>query len=126
MRLSVRHATVLVVAFASSVPGVASAESFAALSKQGYSVGKLGPGKSGAMGWVLSNGGKRFFCKMRASMAYSGKNGMVSFTTSGRMVKLDRGVFEASIGGPDPTIPQLADLQAGRLRPNDVGSCGAI
>lgn len=123
MLFSFRYAIVAAVALASCLPGVANAESFGALAKQGYSVGKLGQGKSGAMGWVVSNNGKRFFCRMKANMAYSGKDGMVSFTASGRMVKIDRGVFEANIGGHDPSIPQLADLKAGRVQPRDVGSC---
>jgi hypothetical protein len=123
MLLSFRYVIVATLALAACLPDVASAESFTALSKQGYSVGKLGQGKSGAMGWVVSGNGKRFFCKMKVSIAYSGKSGMVSFTTSGRMIKIDRGVFESSIGGHDPAIPQLADLKAGRVQPKHVGSC---
>jgi hypothetical protein len=109
-----------------ALPTVASAESFPSLAKQGYSVGQLGRGKSGGLGWVVSKGGKQFFCRMRASLAYVGKKDMVSFTTSGRMITLDRAVYEASLGGPDPTLPQLADLKAGRPRPIDVGTCSAL
>jgi len=109
-----------------ATPTVANAASYPNLLKQGYSVGKLGPGKSGNLGWVLSNGDQKFFCRMNAGVAYAGKKDMVSFTTSGRMIKLDRAVFEASIGGPDPSIPQLADLKAGRAKPADVGACAAL
>jgi hypothetical protein len=42
------------------------------------------------------------------------------------MVKVDRAVFEAAIRGPDPSIPMLSDLQAGRTKPADVGTCGAL
>ena len=75
---------------------------------------------------MVSKGGKQYFCRMRASLAYVGKKDMVSFTTSGRMITLNRAVFEASLGGPDPTLPQLADLKAGRPRPIDVGTCSAL
>jgi hypothetical protein len=111
--------------FALGVPA-ANAESFPALGKQGYVVGPMGQGKSGGLGWVVSKGGSKFFCRLKASMAYSGRNDMVSFTTSGRMIKLNRAVFESSIGGHDSTIPQLSDLKAGRVKPADVGSCSKI
>ncbi len=126
MLLSSRYVIVATIALGSCLPDVANAESFTALSKQGYSVGKLGQGKSGALGWVVSSNSKRFFCKMKVSMAYSGKSGMVSFTASGRMVEIDRAVFESTIGGHDPTIPQLADLKSGRVQPKHVGSCNPV
>ena len=75
---------------------------------------------------MLSKGDQQFFCRMRVSQAYVGRNGMVSFTSSGRMIKLDRATFEAAIGGPDPSIPRLEDLKAGRLRPENVGSCAPV
>lgn len=109
-----------------ALPASANAESFSKLAGQGYSVGPLGQGRSGGLGWVLSKGDKRFFCRMRVSQAYVGRDGMVSFTTSGRMVKLDRAVFEAAIGGPDPSIPRLEDLKAGRVQPANVGSCAPV
>lgn len=105
---------------------VANAESFTSLGRQGYAVGPMGQGKSGGLGWVVSKGGSKFFCRLKASMAYSGQNGMVSFTTSGRMIKLNRAVFESSIGGHDATIPQFSDLKSGRVRPGDVGPCSKI
>lgn len=109
-----------------AVPGVSRAESFSRLAGQGYSVGPLAQGRSGGLGWVLSKGEQQFFCRMRVSQAYVGRNGMVSFTSSGRMIKLDRATFEAAIGGPDPSIPRLEDLKAGRLRPENVGSCAPV
>ena len=83
-------------------------------------------GKSGAYGWIVSNGSKRFFCRLNVSLAYVNKKEMVSLTSSGRIVKLDRATFEASIGGHDPSIPQWSDLQAGHLKPADVGSCAPV
>lgn len=109
-----------------AVPGLSRAESFSRLAGQGYSVGPLAQGRSGGLGWVLSKGDQQFFCRMRVSQAYVGRNGMVSFTSSGRMIKLDRATFEAAIGGPDPSIPRLEDLKAGRLRPENVGSCAPV
>jgi hypothetical protein len=108
------------------LPAAASAESFSKLAGQGYAVGPLGQGRSGGLGWVLSKGDKKFFCRMRVSAAYRGRDGMVSFTSSGRMIAVDRATFEAAIGGPDPTIPRLEDLKAGRVKPANVGSCAPV
>ncbi|EJC72660.1 hypothetical protein [Rhizobium hidalgonense] len=105
------------------MPTIAQAESFSKLKGQDYAIGKLTKGKAGGYGWVVSNGSKRFFCRLDASLAYVDKKEMVSILASGRLIKLDRAAFEASIGGPDPSIPQWSDLQAGRVKPADVGSC---
>jgi hypothetical protein len=103
--------------------GVAQAESFTKLTQQGYKLGKLITGKSGLPGWVASNGTKQYFCKMAVARAYVGKKGMVIFSTSGRPIELDRATYEAMTGGFDPTVPQLSDLKAGRVKPADVGNC---
>ncbi|WP_064691611.1 hypothetical protein [Rhizobium aegyptiacum] len=108
-----------------AMSGVAQAESFSRLAQQNYAVGKLTKGKAGGYGWVVSNGSKRFFCRLNASLAYVNKKEMVGITSSGRLIKVDRATFEASIGGPDPSIPQWSELQAGRVEPADVGSCTA-
>ena len=105
------------------VPSTASAESFTTLSKKGYAVGPLAAGKSGSLGWVVSKDGKAFFCKMKVSTVYIGKDKMASFTSGGRMIPIDKAVFEASIGGHDSSIPQLSDLKAGKVQPRHVGSC---
>jgi hypothetical protein len=104
----------------------ANAESYAGLQNQGYKTGKLSRGKSGAQGWVVSDGEKKYFCKLKASMAYVGSSGLVSILSNGRQIKLDRKTFEAGIGGPDPNIPQMADLKAGRPNARDVGSCSSV
>ncbi|MBB4504648.1 hypothetical protein [Rhizobium leguminosarum] len=108
------------------MPGIAQAESFSKLEKQGYAVGKLTKGKAGGYGWVISNSNKRFFCRLNASLAYVNKKEMVSITSSGRLIKVDRATFETKIGGPDPSIPQWSDLQSGRVKPDDVGSCTPV
>lgn len=114
-----------VIGFA-AMPGIAQAESFSKLARQDYAIGKLTKGKAGGYGWVVSNSSKRFFCRLNASMAYVNKREMVSITSSGRLIKLDRATFEASIGGHDPSIPQWSDLQAGRVKPADVGGCTPV
>ncbi|UXS02059.1 hypothetical protein [Agrobacterium tumefaciens] len=106
-----------------SLPVVAHAENFQGLSGQGYKVAALSNNKAGVKGWTLSKGPVRYFCELRASLAYSGKNGMVSFTSAGRVMTLDRAAFEKRMGGPDKSLPQYEDLKAGRPRPVDVGSC---
>ncbi|OWV77184.1 hypothetical protein ATY76_04360 [Rhizobium sp. R339] len=126
MSISFKQLAAVAVIGLAVVPGIAQAESFSKLAGQNYAVGKLTKSKAGAYGWVVSNGSKQFFCRMDASLAYVSKKEMVSFTTSGRMIKVDRATFEARIGGPDPSIPQWSDLQAGRVKPADVGSCTPV
>jgi hypothetical protein len=101
----------------------ALAESYAGLQKQGYKTSKMSRSASGAQGWVVTNGEKKFFCKLKASMAYVSSSGLVSILSNGKQIKLDRKTFEAGIGGPDPNIPQLADLKSGKPGARDVGSC---
>lgn len=120
MRFSV-FSPLLAVAFL-SLPLAAQAASFKELSGQGYKVGALSSTKAGIRGWNLSRGSDRYFCEMRATMAYSGKNGMVSFTSAGRMITLDRATVEKRLGS-SLNLPKYEDLKAGRLRADDVGSC---
>jgi hypothetical protein len=101
------------------------AESYPSLVKQGYKTGKLSKNAAGAQGWTVSNGEKKYFCRMRASMAYVGATGLVSILSNGRQIKLDRKTFEAGIGGPYPNIPQLSALKAGKPNDRDVGGCAA-
>jgi hypothetical protein len=102
------------------------AESYSSLIKQGYKTGKLSKNAAGAQGWTVSNGDMRYFCRMRATMAYVGAAGLVSILSNGRQIKLDRKTFESHIGGPDPTIPQLSALKTGKLNARDVGGCAAV
>jgi hypothetical protein len=101
------------------------AEAYSGLVKQGYKTGKLSKNAAGAQGWFVSGGGKKYFCRMRATMAYVGSSGLVSILPNGRQIKLDRKTFEEGIGGPDPNIPQLSALKAGKLNDRDVGGCSA-
>ncbi len=121
--MSMKKIAVGALAILLATAGVAEAESFTKLTQQGYKLGKLTTGKSGLPGWVASNGTKRYFCKMEAYKAYVGKKGLVMFSSNGRPIEVDRTVYEAGTGGFDPTVPQLSDLKAGRVKPADVGNC---
>jgi hypothetical protein len=99
------------------------AESYSNLQGKGYKTGKLSRGASGSLGWFVSNGEKKYFCRMRVAVAYVGNTGMVAFTSSGRQIPADRKVYEKCIGGPDSSIPQLSDLKAGKPNARNVGSC---
>lgn len=123
MSISLKKLAIGAVVAVIATAGAAQAESFTKLTQQGYKLGKLTTGKSGLPGWIASNGTKQYFCKMTASRAYVGKKGLVIFSTNGRPIEVDRATYEAGIGGPDPAIPQLSDLKAGRIKPADVGSC---
>lgn len=110
----------LAVAFLSS-PFAAQAASFKELSGQGYKVGTLSSNKAGIRGWNLSKGSDRYFCEMRATMAYSGKSGMVSFTSAGRMITLDRATVEKLWA-----TPEFAKVRRSQSRPPARGRCGVL
>lgn len=105
------------------MPGPAKAESLAQLEKQGYKVSKLTKNRAGLHGWIASNGDKRFFCRMNVSIAVVSKKELVSITSAGNLVKLNRATFEATLGGPDPSLPLWSDLQAGRVKAPHVKGC---
>lgn len=123
---SIRWFAAVTVIGVAVVPAIAHAESFSKLARQGYAVGKLTKGKAGGYGWVLSDGSNRFFCRLNVATAYVNEKEMVSITSSGRLVKVDRATYEEAIGGHDPSIPQWSDLQAGRVEPAHVGSCSPV
>jgi hypothetical protein len=102
------------------------AESYPSLIKQGYKTGKLSKNAAGAQGWTVSNGGTKYFCRMKTTMAYVGNNGMVAFTSAGREIKFDRKTFESHLGGSAGDLPLLSDLKAGRPGKKDVGGCSAV
>ncbi|KJF73857.1 hypothetical protein [Agrobacterium arsenijevicii] len=120
-RFSVFSSLLALVLF--SLPVAAYAASFEELSSQGYKTSKLERNKAGMFGWMLSKENSRYFCTFRLGLAYSGKNEIVSFSTSGRMFTLDRKAFEKHAAGRGGNFPQYEDLKAGRPRPDDVGSC---
>lgn len=123
MFISVKQLLAATVIGFALMPGLAKAESLAQLERQGYKVSKLTKNKAGSQGWVASNGDKQFFCRMNVSIAVVNKKQLVSSTSGGRLVKLDRATFEASLGGPDPSLPLWSDLQAGRVKAPHVKGC---
>lgn len=70
MCMSFKWLVAVAMAGLTAMPGIAQAESFSKLARQDYAVGKLTRGKSGAYGWIVSNGSKRFFCRLNVSLAY--------------------------------------------------------
>ena len=108
---------------AAAVPGVAHAASYSDLVAQGYRTSTLTKSRGGSPGWIVSGGGKKYFCRLGASVVLSGKNGMVSITSSGRQIRLNKSAYEKATGGSDASLPHLENLKAGRPRPRDVRSC---
>ena len=121
-----QFAFILALSFGSTIYP-ADAADFRSLISNGYKIGGLSQSKSGSQGWVLKKGKDTFFCRANVSLVYVGKNGMASFTSSGRMIKLDKETYLNSMNMThDDTIPRLEDLKAGRPRPEDVGSCTSV
>jgi hypothetical protein len=108
------------VAFTVAASTAALAASFESLVADGYKVAKMTRSASGASGWVVSNGKTKYFCRLDATMALT-KTKVVSIITGGRMIEIDRQAFESK--SSTDGMPQLADLKAGKPRPEDVGAC---
>ncbi|MEI2302186.1 hypothetical protein [Ensifer sp. MJa1] len=126
MAISFKHLALAATIGLVGLPGIAQAENYTALSKQGYSTGKLSRGKSGAWGWVVASGEKKYFCRMNVASVYVDKKKMVSFTAAGLMLTIDRATYDDAIGGADPNKPYLKDLQTGRIKAADVGGCSPL
>tara|TARA_R110002020_G_scaffold66877_8_gene175654 strand:- start:9657 stop:10046 length:390 start_codon:yes stop_codon:yes gene_type:complete len=107
----------------------ARAESGDSLIKKGYKVSQLTTNKAGKLGWNLNKDGTTFFCGMKnVGMIKNGKNGMVSFTSSGRVVKLDKATVLKSLGWKElpEAMPDYVDLKAGRITGRVVSGCRKI
>jgi hypothetical protein len=96
------------------------AASFESLVSDGYKVAKMTRNSAGFSGWVVSNGDTKYFCKLDAAMALT-KTKVVSIITGGRMIEMDRKTFESKT--TTDGMPLMADLKAGKPRPEDVGTC---
>ena len=107
------------VAFSST----AEASSFERLKKQGFKVSTFTRGKSGARGWFLTKGNDKYFCRFQGTTVYVGKTKMVIYTAAGRAISMNRKAYEEKAGGPDPSIPKMSDLKAGRPDARLVGAC---
>ena len=101
----------------------AEASSFERLKNKGFKVGTFTRGKSGSRGWYLTNGSERYFCRFKGSTVYIGKTKMVIYTGPGREISMNRKAYEEKAGGPDPSIPMMRDLKAGRPEARLVGAC---
>lgn len=117
-------ASLAVLVACTALPTESQAAKYKSLTSKGYKTGKLTKNQAGMMGWYVAGEGKKFFCKMKVSQVYIGSTKMAQFTSSGRMITLNRKAFHESLGVKSLDLPQLKDLKAGRPRPQDVGYCG--
>lgn len=105
------------------VPGAAYAASYSYLVNKGYKTSGLTKSRGGAPGWILSGGGRPYFCRLGVAIVLSGRNGMVLISSSGRQSPMNKAAYEHFRGGPNPSLPHREDLKAGRPRTQDVGTC---
>jgi hypothetical protein len=117
MKLRIILGAVALSAFASTP---ALAVSFESLVGDGYKVSKMSRNAAGMSGWNVSKGDSKYFCKLDATQALT-KTTVVSLITGGRTINMDRKTFESRVSTEG--MPQMADLKAGKPRPQDVGSC---
>ncbi|MCX2725092.1 hypothetical protein [Roseibium salinum] len=99
------------------------AASYKNLASKGYKISKLTRSPSGSMGWYLTGEGKKYFCLLNVGVVYIGETGMGIFTSSGRLIEVDRATYHKHQGVSKTDAPQMSDLKAGRVRPRDVGVC---
>ena len=105
------------------IPDLALAATYSDLVAKGYKTSSMTESRGGAPGWILSGGGKTYFCRLGVSVVLSGKNGMVSISSSGRQSPLDKQAYVKSRGASVASFPRLEDLKAGRLKPEYVREC---
>lgn len=106
-----------------AAPSMASAKSMDSLVQDGFKISKITNGKSGQLGWNVTKGDQTYFCTIKTASAYIDSKRMYKFSSSGRAIEIDREAFDSYIGGSDPNIPTWKDLQAGKVKPGDVGPC---
>ncbi|OLP57154.1 hypothetical protein BJF92_06395 [Rhizobium rhizosphaerae] len=123
MKKIYRNLAILSTLVSVMLPLEANAESFSQLTANGATVSKMTENQAGLAGWFVTSNGRKYFCKLNVGLAIADAKTLVSFTSSGRMVKVDRVTYENHVGGPDKSMPTLSDLKNGRLRPSDVGQC---
>lgn len=104
------------------LPGVAHAATYTSLVGDGYETSKMVESPGGSRGWYLAKGDDRYFCKMNVSMVQGGPTGIASFTSSGRMLPLDKATVEG-MGATLSDFPRLSDLEAGKPPVDAVGGC---
>jgi len=124
--VSIRFRGVFLVAAAVglfALPAVSNAETMENLVRNGFSVSKITNGKSGQLGWNLTKGDQKYFCPAWLASAYIDSKRMYKFTSSGRVIEIDREAFDSYIGGSDPNIPYWKDVKVGHVKPADVKPC---
>lgn len=124
--MNIRFFSALMIAAAVGLvaaPSVSHAKSMDSLVQDGFKVSKITNGKSGQLGWNVTKGDQTYFCPIKTASAYIDSKRMYKFSTSGRAIEIDREAFDSYIGGSDPNIPTWKDLQAGKVKPGDVGPC---
>lgn len=114
----------LICALLVTAPGVAIAADYESLAGEGYKAGKLTRGPNGKSGWFLSRGGdERYFCNRRAGLMYGGPTGIGNLDARDRFMPYNAAALK-QLGADALDLPQLSDIEAGRLRSKDVGICG--
>ena len=127
MRTRYPLAIVLIVAVSFSGAFVgAHAASFESLKNSGHKVSSWTRNAAGKLGWKLTKGQSRHFCRLSASKAYVGSTGLVGFTSAGRQIKMSRKAWEQTQPKNDPRIPQLSALKSGTMSSRFVGRCNKI
>ena len=110
----------------SSTGSTYSGGTYEKLKAENYATSAITKNAAGQRGWQVSNGEKTYFCKMAATKALDGQDGLVIFSSSGRMLPADKDVYMTSVGIKEVDAPQWSDLEAGRPRSQDVGACRLI
>ncbi|MEN0000590.1 MAG: hypothetical protein AAF940_06875 [Pseudomonadota bacterium] len=103
----------------------AEARNFKKLTADGYAVGELTRNAGGKWGWYLQKQEMRYFCRMgRVSIVRVGANGLATFTSSGRLISMDKDTFVANVGVNEyQKLPRYENLQSGSVEAGLVGRC---
>jgi len=97
------------------------------LKAMGYKTGKLGPSREdprGGVGWYVTGKGERYWCVPQVSTVRIGSDQFGVFRlANGQVYEVDEQKFSKSLGRDTSDSPQLRDIKAGRLRPQDIKFC---
>ncbi|MEJ8475845.1 hypothetical protein [Roseibium algae] len=103
-----------------------SAGSYEALKAQGYKIGSLTSSRGGAQGWYMTDTEGRYFCNTSFNIVEYAPGKVGVRTSSGRYISIDVEAYKEYGGYDDFEAPKLTNLKAGRVRPQDVGSCKRV
>ncbi|WP_422369728.1 hypothetical protein [Hoeflea sp.] len=106
----------------------ASAANLDGLVGKGFDVSKLTTNRAGKLGWKLSKGGETYFCRMKNFGVIRNGNGLISFTSGGRTVKIDKQTYLNSLGRKEMPkgTPDYVDLKSGRVDGKVAGRCSKM